>query len=262
VPKILEVEDLHKEFTLHILNGKTIRALDRVAFAMDEGEIVGLTGKSGSGKSTLMKCIHRTYLPSAGRVVMHTTRGPVDLATASEHDVLAVRKSEMTYCSQFLQAIPRVPAVEVVSEQLLRRGGSRDEALTLARDCFARLGLPEELWDAYPSTFSGGEQQRINICRAIISKPRLLLVDEPTASLDAKTKDVVIDMILELKSHGTAIIVITHDEYSLRRMADRCLHLEHGAVRPSTLLGTNPSTSLGTSPSPAAVDQAVAVTSC
>lgn len=234
MPKILEVEDLHKEFSLHILNDKKIRALDSVSFQMEEGEIIGLTGKSGSGKSTLMKCIYRTYLPSAGRILMHTrTRGPVDLATAGEHEVLKVRKTEMTYCSQFLQAIPRVPDVEVVSEDLLRKGCSREEAFEIARDCFARLGLPEELWDAYPSTFSGGEQQRINISRAIVSRPRLLLVDEPTASLDLKTKDAVIDMILELKDQGTSIILITHDEHSLRRMADRCLQLESGTVRQS-----------------------------
>jgi alpha-D-ribose 1-methylphosphonate 5-triphosphate synthase subunit PhnL len=232
MPKILQVEELHKEFTLHILNDKRIRALDSVSFDMDEGEIVGLTGKSGAGKSTLMKCIYRTYLPSGGRVVMHTeATGQVDLAQADEHEVLAVRKTEMTYCSQFLQAIPRVRAVEVVSEELVRKGTSRDDAFAVARDSFERLGLPEELWDAYPSTFSGGEQQRINICRAIISKPRLLLVDEPTASLDAKTKDAVIDMILELKDEGTSIILITHDEHSLSRMADRCLQLENGAVR-------------------------------
>jgi alpha-D-ribose 1-methylphosphonate 5-triphosphate synthase subunit PhnL len=201
---------------------------------MEEGEIIGLTGKSGSGKSTLMKCIHRTYLPTAGRMVMHTgANGAVDLATANEHQVLKVRKTEMTYCSQFLQAIPRVPAVEVVSEGLLRKGCSRDEAFRIARDCFARLGLPEELWDAYPATFSGGEQQRINISRAIISKPRFLLVDEPTASLDLKTKDAVIDMMLELKDQGTSTILITHDEHSLTRMADRCLHMENGTVRQS-----------------------------
>src|SRR5262245_28256033 len=134
MPKILEVEDLHKEFVLHILGGKTIRALDSVSFAIEEGEIVGLTGTSGSGKSTLMKCIHRTYLPSDGRIVMHTLRGPVDLAVADEHDVLAVRKAEMTYCSQFLQAIPRVPAVEVVAEPLLRKGGKREETLALVRE--------------------------------------------------------------------------------------------------------------------------------
>src|SRR5215813_9803483 len=138
---ILEVEDLHKDFTLHILDGKTIRALHSVSFEMDEGEIVGLTGKSGAGKSTLMKCVHRTYLASSGRIVMHTkSSGAVDLARADEHQVLMVRRTEMTYCSQFLQAIPRVPAVEVVSEGLLRRGTPREEAIQVARDCFERLG--------------------------------------------------------------------------------------------------------------------------
>jgi alpha-D-ribose 1-methylphosphonate 5-triphosphate synthase subunit PhnL len=230
--RILEVEDLRKEFTLHTLGGKTIPALDDVSFEMEEGEIIGLTGKSGSGKSTLMKCIHRTYLASAGSIVMQTEDGEaIDLATADEHEVLKIRKTEMTYCSQFLHAIPRVPAVEVVSEGLLRKGTTRTEAFRVARDCFERLGLPEELWDAYPATFSGGEQQRINISRAIISKPRFLLVDEPTASLDLKTKNAVIDMMLELKSEGTSMILISHDEHSLTRMADRCLHLENGTVR-------------------------------
>jgi alpha-D-ribose 1-methylphosphonate 5-triphosphate synthase subunit PhnL len=234
---ILEVEGLHKEFTMHVLGGKTIHALDNVSFEMDEGEIIGLTGRSGAGKSTLMKCIYRTYLSSGGRITMHTeANGPVDLASADEHTVLTVRHTEMTYCSQFLQAIPRVPAVEVVSEGLLRKGAPRDEALETARECFERLGLPEELWDAYPATFSGGEQQRINISRAIISKPRFLLVDEPTASLDLKTKDTVIDMLLELKEEGTSIVLITHDGHSLHRMADRCLHLENGAVRQTTQL--------------------------
>jgi len=157
MPRILDVEDLHKEFTLHILDRKTIRALDRVSFGMDEGEIIGLTGKSGAGKSTLMKCVHRTYLASGGRIVMHTkSSGVVDLATADEHQVLTVRRTDMTYCSQFLQAIPRVPAIEVVSEGLLRRGSSREDAFATAKDCFERLGLPQELWDAYPATFSGG----------------------------------------------------------------------------------------------------------
>jgi alpha-D-ribose 1-methylphosphonate 5-triphosphate synthase subunit PhnL len=231
---ILEVENLHKDFTMHILNDKQIRALDSVSFEMEEGEILGLVGKSGAGKSTLMKCIYRTYLPSSGKIFLHTqANGAVDLADADEHVVLNVRKTEMTYCSQFLQAIPRVPAVEVVCEGLLRKGCPREEAFRIARDCFERLGLPKELWDAYPATFSGGEQQRINICRAIIAKPRLLLVDEPTASLDLKTKNAVIDMILDLKEQGTSIILITHDEHSLNRMADRYLHLENGMVRPT-----------------------------
>ncbi len=230
--KILEVANLHKEFTLFILGAKKIRALENISFDMEEGEIVGLTGKSGAGKSTLMKCVYRTYLPTSGSMRMRRADGTVlDLSDAPEHDVLALRRAEMRYCSQFLHAIPRVPAMEVVSEGLLLRGIAREEAFRQARDCFERLGLPEELWDAYPSTFSGGEQQRVNISRAILSQPRFLLVDEPTASLDLKTKDAVIEMLLELKASGTSILLITHDEHTLNRLSDRCLHLENGAIR-------------------------------
>lgn len=228
---LLSIHDLGKTFTIHALGGRRISALDGVSCVVDDGEIVGLTGASGSGKSTLMKCIHRTYLPSAGAIRLRTASGAiVDLAAASEHDVLRVRRTEMTYCSQFLQAIPRVPAVEVAADGLLRKGWARDEALRLARESFERLGLARELWDAFPATFSGGEQQRVNISRAMLARPRLLLVDEPTASLDTRAKDAVIDMLLELRRAGTAVMLITHDAYALERMADRHLHLAHGSL--------------------------------
>jgi alpha-D-ribose 1-methylphosphonate 5-triphosphate synthase subunit PhnL len=230
--KILEVADLQKAFTLYILGGKKIAALEGISFDVEEGEIVGLTGRSGSGKSTLMKCIYRTYLPTAGSMLFRASdERTLDLATAPEHEILRLRRTEMTYCSQFLHAIPRVPALEVVSEGLLARKWDREAAFNLARTCFERLGLPQELWDAYPSTFSGGEQQRVNIARAILSRPRFLLVDEPTASLDLKTKDAVIEMLLELKAGGTSVLLITHDEHTLHRLSDRYLHLENGKVR-------------------------------
>jgi len=230
--KLLEVVDLEKRFEMHILNEKEIEALRQVSFVVGEGEIVGLTGRTGSGKSTLMKCIHRTYLSTAGHILYHTADGGiVDLVTASEHEVLRIRKAEMTYCSQFLQVIPRVPAIDVVSAALVARGAPLEEARRATSDCFERLSLPTELWDAYPATFSGGEQQRVNIARAMISRPRFLLVDEPTASLDTKTKDAVIDMLLGLKQSGTAIVLITHDEYTLSRMADRSLHLDDGRLK-------------------------------
>jgi alpha-D-ribose 1-methylphosphonate 5-triphosphate synthase subunit PhnL len=229
---LLEIVNLQKKFELHILNEKEIAALDDVSFDVEEGEIVALTGKSGSGKSTLMKCIYRTYLTNSGQILYRNSAGAqIDLASASEHQVLAIRKTEMTYCSQFLQVIPRVPALDIVASGLVTRGTSSEEARRTTSECFHRLGLPEELWDAYPSTFSGGEQQRVNIARAIISRPRFLLVDEPTASLDLKTKDAVIEMLLELKQAGTSIVLITHDEYSLQRMSDRSLFLEKGRIK-------------------------------
>ncbi|MGB0372789.1 MAG: phosphonate C-P lyase system protein PhnL [Opitutales bacterium] len=228
---ILEVNNLRKSFLLYILNDKKIEALDDVTFSQNEGEIVGLTGKSGSGKSSLMKCIYRTYLCNSGEMIYQSEiYGSIDLLKATEHQILRIRQEEMTYCSQFLSVIPRVPAVEVVAARLLQEGVAYDEAMERARTMLDKLGLPRELWDAFPSTFSGGEQQRINVARAILGKPRYLLIDEPTASLDPKTKDVVIDMILGLKDAGTSVMLITHDKYALERMSDRRLHLAHGRL--------------------------------
>ncbi len=227
---ILEVNDLSKIFNLHILNEKRIEALKQINFTMAEGEIIGLTGKSGSGKSSLMKCIYRTYLASSGEILYTSRAGQIDMVKADDHQVIDLRKSEITYCSQFLSVIPRVSAVDVVCENLFRIEKDKDKAREKAKTMIEMLGLPVELWDAFPVTFSGGEQQRINVARAIIAEPRFLLIDEPTASLDAKTKDVVIDLILELKKNGTSVLCISHDEYTLDRLVDRRLHLQMGEI--------------------------------
>lgn len=229
---LLEVVRLGKEFHLHILGGKRLVALADLSFALYPGEVIGLTGRSGSGKSTLMKCIYRTYLPGTGSVFYDSAAlGRIDLATAPEHEVLRLRRTEITYCSQFLSVIPRVPAVDVVAGSLVARGTALDEARERASELLAALGLPRELWDAFPATFSGGEQQRVNIARAIVARPRFLLVDEPTASLDQRAKDIVIEQIGRLRAHGTSVILISHDRYALERMSTRFLHLEAGQVR-------------------------------
>jgi alpha-D-ribose 1-methylphosphonate 5-triphosphate synthase subunit PhnL len=223
---IVEVQQLSKAFELHILGGKLIHALQEINFSISEGEVIGLTGKSGSGKSSLMKCVYRTYLPSSGAIRYASRSGVVDLASAPDHAVIALRRSEIRYCAQFLSVIPRVSALDVVSQPIARSADARAQASLLLE----RLGLPRELWDAYPVTFSGGEQQRINVARSIIARPRLLLIDEPTASLDAATKDTVIDLIRELRRSGTSVLCISHDTYTLNRLADRCLHLEGGRL--------------------------------
>jgi alpha-D-ribose 1-methylphosphonate 5-triphosphate synthase subunit PhnL len=227
---ILEVNNLSKDFNLHILKGKRIEALKNINFTMKEGEIIGLTGKSGSGKSSLMKCIYRTYLASTGEIIYQSKAGAVDLVKADDHRIIDLRKNEITYCSQFLSVIPRVSAVDVVCENLFRVEKDKDYARSQSKIMLEQLGLPYELWDAFPVTFSGGEQQRINVARAIIAKPRFLLIDEPTASLDAKTKDVVVDMILQLKAEGTSVLVISHDEYTLERLCDRRIDLKFGEI--------------------------------
>jgi alpha-D-ribose 1-methylphosphonate 5-triphosphate synthase subunit PhnL len=227
---ILEVNNLSKVFELHILNDKKLEALKNINFTMKEGEIIGLTGKSGSGKSSLMKCIYRTYLATSGEIIYRSAAGVMDLVKADDHRVIELRKNEITYCSQFLSVIPRVPAVDVVCETLFRIGKDKDESRRQAKDMLENLGLPVDLWDAFPVTFSGGEQQRINVARAIIAKPRFLLIDEPTASLDARTKDVVIDLILELKKNGTSVLCISHDEYTLEKLSDRRIDLKFGEI--------------------------------
>lgn len=229
---ILEIEHLRKEFLLHTLNQKRIVALDDISLSIREGEVIGLVGKSGSGKSTLMKCIYRTYLSSAGSIRYHSPNlGTTDLATATDHEVLALRQKEITYCPQFLLAIPRVPAVEIVAAGLQeRQNGHALSPVRLAREHLQRMGLPNELTDAYPATFSGGEQQRVNVARAIISQPRFLLIDEPTASLDLQTKNTVIDMILELREKGSSVLLISHDEHTLHRMCDRLVKLVEGKI--------------------------------
>src|ERR1700761_7972110 len=227
---ILEVNDLSKIFDLYILNNKRIEALKQINFTMKEGEIIGLTGKSGSGKSSLMKCIYRTYLASSGEIIYSSANGNIDLVKAGDHQVIELRKNEINYCSQFLSVIPRVTAVDVVCENLFRQQKDKEAARSKAMEMLEELGLPSELWDAFPVTFSGGEQQRINVARAIIAEPRLLLIDEPTASLDIRTKDVVIDLILSLKKNGTSVLCISHDEYTLERLVDRRLHLQFGQI--------------------------------
>jgi alpha-D-ribose 1-methylphosphonate 5-triphosphate synthase subunit PhnL len=233
---ILNVCNYSKQFNLHILNNKRINALTDVSFSVAPGEIVGLVGKSGSGKSTLMKSVYRTYLSTSGEIWYDSLRyGLIDMARADDHRIIALRRDEITYCSQFLSVIPRVSAIDVVAASLFRRGIDHEAARQTTRTYLQRLGLPEELWDAYPSTFSGGEQQRINVARAIIAKPRLLLIDEPTASLDQKTKDVVIDMITDLKAGGTSVLCISHDSYTLERMTDRIIELKDGNIVANSL---------------------------
>ena len=227
---ILEVNRLSKEFNLHILKDKRIEALNDINFTMKKGEIIGLTGKSGSGKSSLMKCIYRTYLASSGEIIYASNNGNIDLVKAGDHQIIELRKNEINYCSQFLSVIPRVTAVDVVCENLFRIQKDKEKGRSKAMEMLEELGLPSDLWDAFPVTFSGGEQQRINVARAIIAEPRLLLIDEPTASLDTRTKDVVIDMIIGLKNKGASVLCISHDEYTLERLVDRRIDLQFGRI--------------------------------
>lgn len=219
---LLEVCHLTKSFTLHLIDGRTITPLRDVSFSVSAGEHLLIHGRSGLGKTSILKCIYRTYLPTSGSIWFDSQQfGRVDLSRASESVILRLREREIGFCSQFLRVLPRVSALDVLCEPLYRQQMDRATAQAIGQEWLERLGIAPELWQASPITFSGGEQQRINIARAFIARPRLLLLDEPTASLDEATKQVVIAMIRAAQAEGTAIISVSHDLAGLGPCADR-----------------------------------------
>jgi len=214
-------EGLSKTFHMHIRGGTRIEAFRDVSFSVAPGEFLGVSGPSGSGKSSLLKCLYRTYLPSAGAAWYTSAAGrELDLAHEDEHAILALRRLEIGYISQFFPVIPRVSALDTIANSAVARGLSRHDSLARARELLERLSIPRPLWDMFPSTFSGGEKQRINIIHAVIAQPRLLLLDEPTASLDVASAAAAVSLILELKQKGTAMIGVFHDKVLLARLSD------------------------------------------
>jgi alpha-D-ribose 1-methylphosphonate 5-triphosphate synthase subunit PhnL len=224
---VISVENLGKTFTLHILGDKKIEACRDVCFRVPPGGFLGLAGPSGAGKSTVLKCMYRTYLASSGAIRYHSAaHGMVDLATLPDQAVIDIRHRELGYVSQFLKVIPRVSALDVVMEPILSRNGvTRDAARKRAINLLERLHIPAHLFDAYPATFSGGEQQRVNIARAVSWRPRLLLLDEPTASLDQDSVGIVLDILRELRQEGTTMIGIFHDATLLQSVTDSVFHI-------------------------------------
>jgi alpha-D-ribose 1-methylphosphonate 5-triphosphate synthase subunit PhnL len=228
---LLRIEHLTKAFTLHVLHGKRVPAFHDVSFTVPRGKITAIVGPSGSGKSSLLKCIYRTYLPTSGSILLATDDGLVDLAAADDHMILALRKRTMGYVSQFLKAPPRVTAVEVVARPLIERGIHRAAALAEAAAILERLHLPPDLFDAYPSLFSGGEQQRVNIARALVAETDVLLLDEPTSALDRINLERVTGLLSEARARGTTILGIFHDYAVVKALADFVVVMEDGTVR-------------------------------
>ena len=227
---LLSVRHLSKTFTQHILGGKRVAALQDVSFDLEPGQCVAVIGGSGAGKSTLLKCIHRTCLSTSGSMEFKTGSGSlVDLAAADDRKVLELRREEIRYVPQFLRAAPRVPAVDVVAMPHVVNG-NLDSVRQDASAMLTSLGIRPELQTSYPAVFSGGEQQRVNVARALLRARRLILLDEPTSALDAENRDKVLDLLTQARAGGSSIIAIMHDLPTLERLADRVLVLRHGEV--------------------------------
>ena len=217
VTAMIEVSGLDKSFTLHNQGGTVIPVMTGAALSVAPGECVGLVGASGTGKSTVMRMIWGNYLAEAGSIRV----GALDVARAAPREIIALRRETLGYVSQFLRVVPRVPTIDVVAEPLLATGLARDVARARAAALLARLGIPERLWSLSPTTFSGGEQQRVNIARGFVQPYPALLLDEPTASLDPVNRDVVLSLIAEAKARGAAILGIFHDADARARVCDR-----------------------------------------
>lgn len=220
---ILQVKDLAKQFTRHEQH-KVLPGALPISFTVNQGELAALTGPSGAGKSSLLKCVYRTYLPSDGEIAYRTRQGQwIDLATASDHHILHLRRHEIGFVTQFLHFLPRQTTVDVIAKPLfdlgIERQVARDRAITL----LDHMQLPERLWHISPATFSGGEKQRVNLARSMVLTPRLLLLDEPTASLDQGAAERVVELIHRIKASGTAMLAIFHDPDIITALADHTI---------------------------------------
>jgi alpha-D-ribose 1-methylphosphonate 5-triphosphate synthase subunit PhnL len=220
---LIRVDGLSKTFTLHLQGGTRLPVLGRLRFELFAGECVALTGVSGSGKSTFMRALYGNYGVDAGSIVVRDRDGDVDLTRLNPLELSTLRIRTIGYVSQFLRVIPRIPALEIAMEPLLAAGATRAFAQATASELFARLGLPEHLWQLSPTTFSGGEKQRINIARTLGVSYPILLLDEPTSALDVESRERVIRLVLERKRTGTAIVGIFHDDEVRLRLADRAV---------------------------------------
>ncbi|MEO8883943.1 MAG: phosphonate C-P lyase system protein PhnL [Devosia sp.] len=217
----LIVRDVGKSFIMHLRDGLVLPVVAGVNFEVNAGECVVLGGPSGAGKSSLLKMVYGNYAVDRGEILVAHNGETVDLASADPRTIIALRRDSIGYVSQFLRTVPRVAAVDVVAEPLIIRGADKDAAAARARELLARLNLPERLWSLPPATFSGGEQQRVNIARGFITEHPVLLLDEPTASLDAVNRAVVVAMIAEKKAAGVGLLGIFHDDDVRTEVADR-----------------------------------------
>ena len=221
IAPLIVVEDLAKTFVLHGAGPAVIPVFERLALEARPGECLVLAGDSGAGKSSLIRSIYGNYMPSAGAVKVLHGGAYVDITRAAPHEVLEVRRRTLGYVSQFLRVIPRIPTLQLVMEPLLENGVDRDEARERATALLTELRLPHAHWDLPPATFSGGEQQRVNIARSFIREYPIMLLDEPTASLDAENRAIVVALIKQALGRGAAMIGIFHDQDVREAVATR-----------------------------------------
>lgn len=231
---VLQAENLYKGFTLHNQGSIRLSVLEGVSLSVKAGECIALSGKSGSGKSTFMRSLYGNYHVDKGSILVKHHGNWVNLTQLESHELLEIRKTTIGYVSQFLRVIPRVPALDIAAEPLLEMGATLEAAYEKIRQLFTRLNLPERLWNLSPTTFSGGEKQRVNIARALSVDYSILLLDEPTSALDEANRKAVIELLEERKAKGCALIGIFHDEAVRNQVGTRDFNLTENFFAYST----------------------------
>jgi alpha-D-ribose 1-methylphosphonate 5-triphosphate synthase subunit PhnL len=226
----LELAAVAKSFTMHLQGGVRLSIVADVTFSVRRGACVVLAGASGAGKSSVLKMVYGSYRCDRGQILVYRGDECIDVVAAPPRRIIALRRDTIGYVSQFLRAVPRVPALDVVAEPLIAGGIARDVARSRAAKLLRRLNIAGPLWGLPPATFSGGEQQRVNIARGFLPDFPILLLDEPTASLDAANCEVVADLILERKCQGAAIVAIVHDPALRDRIADDVIDMARFAA--------------------------------
>lgn len=225
----LEVRGLSKRFVSHQQQGKILPVFAGVSFTLAAGEAILVTGPSGCGKSSLLRCLYGNYLATTGEILIRGRHGRVNLPTANAREVLKLRRDTIGFVTQFLRVIPRITTLDLVMQPLLERGATTTTAQQQAQAMLRRLQLPENLWNLPPATFSGGERQRVNVARGMVASYPLLLLDEPTASLDETNREIVTELILEARRQGTAMVCVFHDTALQQRIGTRELSLKNYA---------------------------------
>ena len=227
---VLSIRGLTKSFTLHTIDGRTVSSLRGVDLDVSAGEHVVLSGPSGAGKSSLLRCVHRSYLPDAGTVTLHTGTGPIELTALPDRALARLRGRELGFVSQFLATPPRTGPLEVVAAAARRRGLDRVEAVEAAAEALRALGLDEALWDVDCGVLSGGERQRVNLAAGTVRPPRLLLLDEPVSALDPVNRERALTLVESLTARGVAVLAVFHDADAMRRLATRVVALSDGRI--------------------------------
>lgn len=233
MPPAVSLANVSKSFVMHLQGGVSLPVMCDVTFAIMPGDCVVLGGPSGIGKSSLLKLIYANYRCDNGRILVRDAGEEIDIAAAEPRRIVRLRRSVIGYVSQFLRVIPRVSTLDIVMAAAREADEDKEQSEATARALLIRLNLPERLWSLPPATFSGGEQQRVNIARGFAGHHRILLLDEPTASLDALNREVVIGLIAEKKAAGTALVGIFHDQDVRDRVADRIIDITRFAPSPS-----------------------------